>query len=176
MALTLYVPVSIDEAGETKHDGAVDAPVPIFLRPAYRRALAARAAALRMGEPEVAARMLANALDPFLEQGPDDEQARAERQLLALIDVLVAGEMAAKTWNEHLTGAVFEKIAAEHLKLYSAATALEQRNRVNRLIGGRVKALANADAKLNGAKPIVAQFPRSTASLVRRYTLLVPKT
>lgn len=129
-----------------------------------------------MGESEVAARLVADALDPFLEDSPGDDQARAESRLLALVDTVVAKELTQKTWNEHLTGTVFEKIAAKHLDLYLVATSLEQRNRVNRLIGGRVKALANADVKLDGTKPVVAQLPRSTESLVRRYTLLVPKT
>lgn len=152
----------------------MDRPIPVFLRPAYRRALEARAKDLRMTESEAAAHLLSGALEPLLGSDPSDSQARAERELMALVEHLVSAELA-RGWNEHLTAAVFRVLEAKHLDLYQAATAAGERNRVNRLIGSRVKAAAAADVKSEHGKPVIGQLPRSSGALIRRYTLLVPK-
>jgi hypothetical protein len=153
----------------------MDRPLPLFLRPAYRQALAKRARELNMGEAEAAAHLLSAALAPFLGQDPADEQAKAEKQLLQIIDELTAAELAKPGWNEHLTAAVFQAIADHYADLYERATINGERNRINRLIGSRVKAVAGADVKLAAGKPVVGQLPRSSGALIRRYTLLVPR-
>ena len=127
-----------------------------------------------MTESEAGAHLLSGALEPLLGKGQADAQATAERQLMVLIEHLVSAELA-RGWNEHLTAAVFGVLAAEHLGLYQAATAAGERNRVNRLIGSRVKAAADADVKREHGKPVIGQLPRSSGALIRRYTLLVPK-
>lgn len=152
----------------------MDRPLPIFLRPAYRRALGERARQLRMGESEVAAQLLVTALQPFLGDDSAASQARAEKQLLEVVDQIIAAELAKPEWNEHLTAAVFEKIAQEHADLYAEATSTGERNRINRTIGSRVKARARAEVKAIDGKAAVGQLPRSSGSLIRRYTLLVP--
>jgi hypothetical protein len=154
----------------------MDRPLPVFLRPAYRRALAARAKELKMGDSELAARILSSALDPFLSRDSLGDQAQAEKRLLEVVDELTAAECVKLGWNEHLTAAVFRAIADYHSDLYAKAIAGGERNRINRLIGSRVKSAAGAQVKLSGSRPAVAQLPRSSGALIRRYTLLVPKS
>jgi hypothetical protein len=87
---------------------------------------------------------------------------------------MTAGEIARPGWNEHLTATVFDAIARRHRGLYERATAGGERNRINRLIGSRVKAVAGADVKVVDGKPVVGQLPRSSGALIRRYSLLAP--
>src|SRR4051794_32554916 len=106
---------------------AMDRPLPLFLRPAYRQALAKRARQLNMGEAEAAAHLLSTTLEPFLDQDAAGEQAKAEKQLLQAVDQLTAAELTNPGWNEHLTAAVFQAIADRRAELYERATVNGER-------------------------------------------------
>lgn len=145
-------------------------PVVVSLRQPYRDALARRAGQLRMGEAEAAAALLSLALEPYLDDGNAD-QAKAERELLKIAENL-AREESEGNWSEHLTLSVFNRIEAEHLRLYERAAGA-QYGQLNRRIGRRIKEAVGATVKLDEQdKPVVVHAPRSSRGLIRRYTLL----
>jgi hypothetical protein len=80
----------------------------------------------------------------------------------------------APEWNERLTFAVFERIRLEHRPLYDRAIQDGRRDAVNRRIARQIKKAVGAQVKKKGDRPAMARAPRSSAALIRDYTLLCP--
>jgi hypothetical protein len=143
---------------------------PVFLRQPYVDALSQYAAEAGLKDAEAAARLLEDALMPYLDDAVA-EQVRAERELLDLAESL-AREEAADSWSEHLTLRVFERIRDDHLELYRAATQDDREDSMNRRIGRKVKDAIGAEVKTSKGRPVTVKVPSASNSLIRRYSVL----
>lgn len=152
------------------------APVPVFLREPYLEALRRRADEVGLREAEAAARLLEDALEPYLHDTGAAAQMTAERELIAIAEALAREEASRLGWNEHLALAVFERIRAEHLDLYRAATIGNHRDSVNRRIGRHIKTAVGAQVRTVDKKPVTAKVPRRSPALISRYSLLEDPT
>ena len=148
------------------------APIPVFLRGPYVEALRRLANERGLRDPEAAARLLEDALEPYLHDAGAADQVSAERELILIAEDLAREEASRPDWNEHLALAVFERIRAEHLDLYRRATTGNQRDSVNRRIGRHIKTAVGAEVKTIDKKPVTAKVPRSLPALISRYSLL----
>jgi hypothetical protein len=148
------------------------APIPVFLRRPYLEALRRRADERGLREAEAAARLLEDALEPYLHDAEVADQVNAERELILIAEDLAREEASRPDWNEHLALAVFERIRAEHLDLYRAATSGDHRDGVNRRIGRHIKTAVGAEVRTIDKKAVTAKVPRSLPALISRYSLL----
>ena len=152
------------------------APIPVFLREPYVQALRRRADESGLREAEAAARLLEDALEPYLRDTDAAAQVNAERELISVAEALALEEAKRPNWNAHLALAVFERIRAEHLDLYRAATAGDHRDSVNRRIGRHIKTAVGAEVRTVEKRPVTAKVPRSLPALISRYSLLEEPT
>lgn len=146
------------------------AAIPVFLREPYLDALRRHAGEAGLREAEAAARLLENALEPYLADAGAAAQVNAERELILIAEDIAREEASRPLWNEHLALAVFERIRAEHLDLYRAATTGGHRDSVNRRVGRHIKSAVGA--KVRRIDPVTAKVPRSLPALISRYSLL----
>ena len=148
-------------------------PFSVFLREPYVEALRRRASAVGLKEAEAAARMLEDALEPFLSDRNATAQIAAEREILSIAEALAREKAADGNFSEDLMLVVFEEIRRHHLDLYRAATAEGQDVSVNRRIGRHIKAAVGAEVKTTSdGRPITAKVRRSAGALISRYSLL----
>jgi hypothetical protein len=149
-------------------------PIFLYLRPIYQEALKRRAEELGISEADAASRLIEHGLEPFLEQGADVDQARAETQLVDLAAKLAKEEVERSSdWNERLTFAVFERIRTEHRSLYDLAVRGNRREIVNRRIGRQIRATVGAQVKKRNGRPVTFKVPRGSDALISDYTLLL---
>lgn len=149
--------------------------IQLSLKPVFQEALKRRAGELGLTEAKAAASLIERGLAPFLLPGPEMDQARAERELLALASSLAREEVeSAPEWNERLTLAVFERIRLEHRLLYEQALGGGNREAVNPRVARQIKTSVGARVKKRDGRPVTLKAPRGTATLVGNYTLLLP--
>ena len=149
--------------------------IQVLLKPIYHEALAKRAKALGITEAEAVSRLVEEGLAPFLANGSEIDQARAERQLLDLVAQMARDEVRqAAQWNEGLTFAVFERLRKEHRALYEQATRNVPAAGVHRRIARQIKTAVGAKVKKRSGRPVMARVSKGLDALIGDYTLLLP--
>ena len=155
--------------------------IAVCLAPRLYRALEIRAAKAGMYLPDAAEAILRDGLIADLEPSVR-RQVQAESKLMGFVDCVVAGLHSSGDWDEHVTAAVFERIAEQQLGLYGEAVGDDdpfhaggtEKTRINKRIGARIKRLLDADVVMSKGARVKAQPSRRKSSLITSYTLLRP--
>ena len=110
-------------------------------------------------------------------------QIDAEADLMAFVDDTVRDWREAGSWTQHVTGDVFNKIKSEKLNIYQDAIGddpflfgNQEKARINRRIGARVKRLLGATVVIEGGGRAKGQPSRTERALVMSYSLLKPSS
>lgn len=133
-----------------------------------------------MALPEAAVAILRDGLMEDLEPSVR-RQVQAESKLMDYVDGIIKELHRSGEWDEHVTAAVFERIAELHFDLYSEAVGGDpfdfggaEKTRINKRIGARIRRLLDADLVMSKGTRVKAQPSRRKLSLITSYTLLRP--